>query len=366
MPTNPIKRTALYENHVALKGRIVPFAGWEMPVQYTSILEEARAVRSKGGIFDVSHMGRIYISGSQATELLDWLQTGNIGSLREGRARYSLICDEKGGIIDDTVTYRLTSDRYLLVCNASNRDGVLNWINHWRYTRFPETTLDDVTLKTAMIALQGPTTASLMDELCPQKPSSIRYFSRLEGTIAGRKVFMGRTGYTGEDGFELILDAAEASQMWEILLDHQMIPCGLWARDVLRLEAGLALHGNDIDQNTSPLEARLERFVRLEKNFVGAEKLRHQQEVGVTRELVGLLVEGRNLPRHDYPIEAEGNRIGHVTSGGYSPTLDRNIAMGYVPHEFASHGKHLQVDIRGRLADATVTSLPFYVRKREP
>ena len=364
--TQALKRTALYQTHVSLKARMSPFAGWEMPIQYTGILEESRAVRTKGGLFDVSHMGRIYISGSQATDLLDWLQSGSIGSLGQGRARYSLVCNEEGGIIDDTVTYRLAQERYLLVCNAANREAIVAWISRWRSARYPETIIDDVTLSTAMIAVQGPAVPSLMDRLCPQKPSSIRYFSSLEAEVCGGKVFMGRTGYTGEDGFELILDAAEGPRMWQTLLDHQVVSCGLGARDVLRLEAGLALHGNDIDSTTSPLEAGLERFVRLEKDFVGAEVLRQQREEGLQRRLVGLLVEGRNLPRHDYNLQAQDRRVGRVTSGGYSPTLDSNIGMGYVSREFAAPGQKLKVDIRGRLADAVVTTLPFYVRKPDP
>ena len=360
-----LMRTALYQTHLGLKARLVPFAGWEMPVQYTGILAESRAVRTKGGIFDVSHMGRIYISGPEATDLLDWIQTGNIGTLREGRARYSLVCNEEGGILDDTVTYRLAEDRYLLICNAANRDTIVSWIGRWRNERYPQTTINDVTLDTVMIAVQGPAVAVIVDSLCPQQPSSLRFFASMEGAVAGRKAFIGRTGYTGEDGFELVLDAADGPQIWQTLMDHEMAPCGLGARDVLRLEAGLALHGNDMDSTTSPLEAGLDRFVRLGKEFSGADALRHQQETGLKRKLVGLFVEGRSIPRHDHPLRAQGQVVGRVTSGGYSPTLDRNIAMGYVQPQWADPGQSLQVDIRGRLTEALVTTLPFYTRKRD-
>ncbi len=292
MTTQALHRTALYQTHVGLKARMVPFAGWEMPVQYTSILEEARTVRTKGGLFDVSHMGRVYISGPQATNLLDWIQTGSIGSLKETRARYSLVCNEKGGIIEDTVTYRLAQDRYLLVCNASNREAVLAWIERWRKQKFPQTTINDVTAKTVMIAVQGPATAALMDTLSPSQPSAMRYFSGADAQVNGKKAYIGRTGYTGEDGFEVIVDNAYGPGLWKTLMDKGMAACGLGSRDVLRLEAALPLHGNDIDLNTTPLEAGLDRFVKLDKEFVGASVLRQQQAQGVKRKLVGVFPEG--------------------------------------------------------------------------
>ena len=240
-------RTALYESHVKLKGRMVPFAGWEMPVQYAGILAEANAVRRKGGIFDVSHMGRIYVSGPQATDLMEWIQTGRIGNLRKGRARYSLICNEDGGIMDDTVSYRLEDNQYLLICNASNRPAVVDWLERWRSERFSQTTLEDVTVDTVMIAVQGPDAASIVDSMSPETPSGLRFFRSMEATVLGRSVFVGRTGYTGEDGFEIVSDARDGADLWEALRDGGMAPCGLGARDVLRLEAGLPLHGSDID-----------------------------------------------------------------------------------------------------------------------
>ncbi len=360
----PLKRTALHGSHLDLKARMVPFAGWDMPVQYAGILSEAAAVRTRGGIFDVSHMGRVYVSGPQATELLEWLQSGNIGNLRKGRARYSLVCGEDGGILDDTVTYRLEDERYLLICNASNRDAVLQWMGRWRNEKGLQTVLEDTTLTTAMIAVQGPAAAALMDELCPQQPSKLRFFGSMEGEVLGSRAFIGRTGYTGEDGFELVIAAEDGPRVWEALRDRGMTPCGLGSRDVLRLEAALPLHGSDIDPSTSPLEAGLARFVNLKKEFAGGDALRRQQEAGVDRRLVGLLPEGRRIPRHDFPIQAEGQAVGRVTSGGWSPTLDRTIAMGYVPTRWAEHGQDLQIDIRGNLVEASVAALPFYTRKR--
>lgn len=363
--TERLKRTALYQIHTSLGARIVPFAGWEMPIQYSGILHESRWVRQKGGLFDVSHMGRINVTGPQAAELLDWLQTGHIGNLGLGKARYSLVCNENGGIIDDTVTYRLGDERFLVVCNAGNREPILSWIDFWKNAKYSDTLVEDITLSTAMIAVQGPSSAAIIDRLCPGKPSALKYFSSLESHIEHKNVLIGRTGYTGEDGFEVIIEATEGSWLWQKLVDEEMVSCGLGARDILRLEAGLPLHGNDIDQTTSPLEAGLERFVRLEKDFVGAEALREQQAKGIERKLVGLLVEGRSLARPGYTLQAHGEDVGYITSGGYSPTFDRNIGMGYLPKDFAVEGQRLGVAIRGRLAEAVVTGLPFYRRKRD-
>lgn len=361
--TESLKRTPLYDLHTSANGKMVPFAGWEMPLQYSGILNETKAVRTNGGIFDVSHMGRVYITGSQATQLMEWIQTGPIGNLKESRARYSLICNPKGGIIDDTVTYRLEPNRYLLVCNASNRTAVLDWINYWQSERFPDTHIDDATLQTVMIAVQGPATAQLMERLCNIRSSEVKFFSGVEGETNGLKLFIGRTGYTGEDGFEVITDADSGFRLWEILVENGMMPCGLGSRDVLRLEAGLALHGSDIDQSTSPLEAGLDRFVDLSKEFLSATVLRKQQEEGIKRSLVGLIAEGRNIPRHDYRIVLDDIEIGRVTSGSYSPTLDTNIAMGYVSVQHSGEGSYVGVEVRGKVVQTKVIKLPFYRRR---
>ncbi len=342
---------------------MVPFAGWDMPVQYAGILAETRAVRSSAGLFDVSHMGRLDIRGPRAGPFLDWIVTANASDLRQNRARYAMICNEEGGIIDDTVFYRRGEDRYLLVCNASNRQYVVPWLLRWAEDRFPDTTIEDNTEATAMIALQGPDTPGMLGRLCDVDPSGIRTFSAAQGTVASVPAFIGRTGYTGEDGFELIVAAPDAPHVWQTLMGEGAVPCGLGARDVLRLEAALPLHGNDIDTTTTPLEAGLERFVRLDKEFVGADALRRERDGGSKRRLVGLEVRGRSIAREGYPILAKNTQAGRVTSGTYSPTLDRNIAMGYVTVESAEQGQELQVDIRGRLVEAEVVPLPFYSRE---
>ena len=357
-----LRRTALYATHVSLGARIVPFAGWEMPVQYAGIIGEARAVRSSSGLFDVSHMGRLYVSGSQAPQLMDWVLTSRASDLRDGRARYALVCNEDGGIIDDTVTYRLGEDRFLLVCNAANLEQVLPWMLHWAENRFPNTLIEDRTEATAMIAFQGPSTPQTLDNLCDAGPSGMRLFSAIDARVASVPAFIGRTGYTGEDGFELIVDASYARDAWAALSGQGARPCGLGARDLLRLEAGLALHGNDLDTTTSPWEAGLDRFVRLDHDFVGAEALRRQKEAGPRRRLMGLVVQGRRIARPGYPIYAGGVHVGEVTSGTLSPALDKVIAMGYLTIDYASPGQVLQVDIRGKLSEAEVATLPFYSR----
>ena len=358
-------RTALYAIHLSLGARIVPFGGWDMPVQYASIIGEVSAVRTTTGIFDVSHMGRLYISGAGATEFLDWVLTASVESLRVGRARYSMICNEAGGIIDDTIFYRLAEDRYLLIPNAGNRTTVVAWFQRWINDKFAgRCTINDQTEATSLIAFQGPGTPGVLDQLCQEPPSSQRPFSLQENRLQGIMVSLGRTGYTGEDGFEIVVDSTNAESVWQSLVDSGAVPCGLGARDILRLEAALPLHGHEIDETTTPVEAGLERFVRFDKDYVGAGVLKRQHEEGVARKLVGLKLPGRSAPRAGYTILDRGEPVGKVTSGSYSPTLDTSIAMGYVVERSATPGNTLDVDIRGRTAQSEVVTLPFYTRPR--
>lgn len=360
-------QTTLYQTHVDLGARLVPFGGWDMPVQYSGIINEVRAVRTAAGLFDVSHMGRLYLSGPQAGPFLDRMLTGSATNLRVGRARYCLICNEAGGVIDDTIFYRLDDDRYLLIPNAGNRPVVVDWFNQWITAEFAGgVAMEDRTAETGLIALQGPGTAALLDTLCNlddgAPPSSLRFFTWGDGTFQGRRVFVGRTGYTGEDGFELSMSNEDAAPVWNDLVAAGALPCGLGARDVLRLEAGLPLHGHEIDPQTSPIEAGLERFVRREGNYLGQPVLSAQREQGTERKLVGLTLPGRSAPRAEYPILAQGQEVGRITSGSFSPTLDTSIAMGYVLAGYAEPGTTLDVDIRGRAAAAEVVPLPFYTR----
>ena len=360
-------QTMLYQSHVDLGARMVPFGGWDMPVQYSGIINEVRAVRTAAGIFDVSHMGRLYLSGPRAGQFLDRMLTGSATNLRTGRARYCLICNDSGGVIDDTIFYSLGDGRYLLIPNAGNRPAVVEWFSRWIDAEFAGgVQIDDQTRETGLIALQGPGAAQILDGLCQlaggEPPSSLRFFTWGRGTLGSHELFVGRTGYTGEDGFELSMPGADAASVWNSLIQAGALPCGLGARDVLRLEAALPLHGHEIDPETSPIEAGLERFVRREGDYIGQPVLAQQRENGTERRLVGLTLPGRSAPRAGYPILASGQEIGRITSGSFSPTLDTSIALGYVLAGHSEPGTSLEVDIRGRTATAKIAPLPFYTR----
>ena len=372
-------RTPLYDTHVALGGRMVPFGGWDMPVQYPAgILAEVRAVRTGAGLFDVSHMGRVYISGPSATAFLDWALTGSASSLEVGRARYCLICNERGGVIDDTIFYRLAEDRYLLIPNAGNRHRVLDWFGLVMGERFADgksmdghagdgragVILNDQTMQTSLLACQGPEALGLAAELAENGLAGLRPFAWAESRMCGSAVLVGRTGYTGEDGVEVLAPAATAPAIWEALTEAGAVPCGLGARDVLRTEAGLPLHGHELDESTTPVEARLERFVDFDKDFMGRDTLVKQREDGTTFTLVGLQMPGRSAPRATYTLSVLGFPAGQVTSGCYSPTLDTSLGMGYVFPEYARPGTVLEMDKRGLIEEITVTTLPHYRRPR--
>ena len=361
-------RTPLYQAHLDAGARMVPFGGWDMPVQYPGgILAEVNAVRTASGVFDVSHMGRVYISGPDAAALLDWTLTGSAATLRVGRARYCLICNERGGVIDDTIFYRLDDDLFLLIPNAGNRETVVAWLQRWADERFPDScALDDRTTQTALIAFQGPATPPALDRLCESPVSELRPFTWAAARLAGMDVLVGRTGYTGEDGFEILCGSQDAGSVWGELQEAGAAPCGLGARDVLRLEAGLPLHGHEIDGQTTPIEAGLQRFVRFDKEYVGSDVLLRQRDEGMERTLVGLQLPGRSAPRAGYTLSRAGAAVGSVTSGSYSPTLDTSIGMGYVFPQFAELGTLLDLDIRGRTATVEIVSLPFYQRPVSP
>ena len=369
--TPPLLRTGLYDLHRALGARMVPFSGWEMPLQYTGILAEARAVRTALGLFDVSHMGRLHISGQGAVALLDRLVTARVDAMRPGRVRYGFVLNQEGGIIDDVTVARLPDtprsleEAHLLVPNAGNREAVRAWLKRWAEPS-PQVVIADTTQETVMIAVQGPQAAATLEAISSTTVSSLRAFTQTELTLGQSRtpILVSRTGYTGEDGFELIAPREEGPALWSLLQEGGGVPCGLGARDTLRLEAGLSLHGTDIDSSTTPLEAGLERFVPLEskEEFLGREALVRQNEQGLRRRLVGFTLLERGIPRHGYALVADGRPVGSVTSGGYSPTLDTGIGMGYVAPEHAAPGASLTVDLRGRPVPARVVELPFYRR----
>ena len=377
-------RTSLYDTHVAAGARMVPFGGWDMPVQYPSgIIAEVRAVRTGAGLFDVSHMGRAFVSGPSATAFLDTVLTGSAAALAVGRARYCLICNQRGGVIDDTIFYRLDTDRYLLIPNAGNRHRVLDWFGLVIGQRFadgghphpnppPEgegiegtgVTIDDQTMQTSLIACQGPAAVRMVRELAENGLAGLRVFAWTETRMCGAEVLVGRTGYTGEDGVEIMAPASAAPIIWQALTDAGAVPCGLGARDVLRTEAGLPLHGHELDESTTPIEAGLERFVDFDKAFVGRNALQNQQYNGTRFTLVGLQMPGRSAPRANYALSVLGTPAGQVTSGCYSPTLDMSLGMGYVFPEYSRPGTVLELDKRGAIEEVTVTALPHYRRSR--
>jgi aminomethyltransferase len=358
--------TPLLERHEALGARIVEFAGWLMPIQYAGILEEHRAVRSAAGLFDLSHMGELVIEGPEAGKALAAALVTDPPALAVGRAHYSMICAPDGGILDDLIVYRLAEDRYMVVANAGNARTVSDALAS-RLEGFGAV-LDDQSLATGLVAVQGPRSIDVLQPLTSVDLAKIRYYGIAEGVVAGIPALIARTGYTGEDGFELFVDVDRAGDAWDSALaagrPHGLVPVGLGARDTLRLEAGMPLYGNELDRETTPYEAGLARVVKLSKpaDFTGRAALEKVAADGVKRRLVGLMLIGRGIARHGYPVLDANGPTGVVTSGTMSPTLGTAIAMAYVAPEHVEPGTMLDVEIRGARVAAEVVPLPFYKR----
>jgi aminomethyltransferase len=360
---DPLKRTPLYEEHRALGARLVPFAGYEMPVQYPSgINAEHRAVREAAGLFDVSHMGEFEVKGEHALDFLQYLTTNDVATLSVGQAQYSALLNENGTLIDDLLVYR-TEDGYLLVVNASNKDRDLA---HARQvaTQFGIEVVDRSD-ETALIALQGPASERILSKLTDADLAAIPYYRFARGSVAGAPTMISRTGYTGEAGFELYLPAEQAVTIWRALLEagsgEGLIPAGLGARDSLRLEMGYPLYGNDIDESRTPLEAGLSWITKFKKgDFIGRDALVKQKEAGVARKLVGFRLNARGFPRHGYGIRAGGEMVGEVTSGILAPSLGYGIGLAYVPAALAEPGTQFEVVIREQGVPAEVVKAPFY------
>lgn len=363
--TELLARTPLHAEHVALGARMVPFAGFEMPIHYPlGITAEHRAVREAAGLFDVSHMGEILVSGPGALDLVQYVSVNDASRIDVGQAQYSAMCLESGGIVDDLIVYRY-ADRWMLVVNAANVAKDHAWIE--RHARAFDVEVENASDRIALLALQGPSAREILRPLADVDVDLVTYYRFREGTVAGVAATISGTGYTGEDGFEIYVDPADAVPLWRALLEagrpRGLVPVGLGARDSLRLEMGYALYGNDLDEEHTPLEAGLGWITKLDKkDFVGRTTLLAQKEKGVLRKLVGMTVAGRGFPRPGYPILAEGEVAGSVTSGTVSPTLGIGIALGYVPAALAVPGTPLQIDARGRALDATVVRPPFYTR----
>ena len=355
-----LRHTPFHDIHVALGAKLVPFAGYEMPVQYpTGITAEHKAVRSACGVFDVSHMGEFIVRGPQAVDFVNYVTTNDVAKLDVGQAHYSTILNERGTIEDDCLVYRY-ADHLMMVVNGSNKDKDLAHISRYR-SRF-DCTLEDRTEEIALLAVQGPLAEKILWPLTTTELPSIKYYHFVEGAVAGIPCTISRTGYTGEDGFELYHAADDGPRMWEALMaGGEITPAGLGCRDTLRLEMGMALYGNDIDDTVTPLEAGLQWLVKLQKgDFVGRDALLRQKEQGIQKKLVGFTTEERSFPRHGYPVFYEGRPSGTVCSGTMSPSLGIPIGTCYLPTAGAKEGSVLEVDIRGKRVPATVVKAPFY------
>lgn len=373
--SEPLLRTPLFDWHRAHDARIVPFGGWEMPVQYTSIVDEHTATRTAAGLFDISHMARILVTGDDAAaKWIDRIVTADVATLREGQIRYALVCNDAGGVLDDVLVYRLPAGSpatFLVVANASNRPKVLDWFES-QPRRADSVAFRDATLDFAMLAIQGPRSLAivqpLLDVACPL--GEIPYYTGAPCRCAGRWALVSRTGYTGEDGVEAIVPADLGQSLWQQILDRGAAigakPCGLGARDTLRLESAMPLYGHELDEQTNPLEAGLGFAVKLDKaDFIGRSALAEIKQTGPRRRRVGLEVEGRRIPREGMSIVHDGQVVGRVTSGTFSPTLKKGIAMGYLPPELSTIGTLVSLDVRGNVEPARIVRLPFYKRMRK-
>jgi aminomethyltransferase len=357
-------RTPLHETHVRAGARLVEFAGWEMPVQYAGILQEHEAVRTRVGLFDVSHMGEVVFRGPRALEALGRAFTNDLRKAADGQAQYGCLCRESGGIVDDVVVYRRAADDLLVCVNAANRQKDFEWLAAHAGGADVKNESDEW----AQLALQGPLAAQVLQRIARVNLSAVGSYRFTAGEVAGIACLVARTGYTGEDGFELFCAPDRAPALWAALMEagapERIAPCGLGARDSLRLEMAYRLYGSDMDDGTTPLEAGLSWVVKLDKgDFVGREALAKQKAAGVAKKLVGFTLTDPGIARHGYPVLQDGRKIGDVTSGTKSPSLGIAIGLAYVPAALAAEGSTFAVDIRGRAAAARVVKTPFYTRK---
>ena len=352
------ERTPLHDEHVRLGAQMTNFGGWVMPLQYTSIRGEHSAVREAVGLFDLSHMGELRVIDER---LAQRVVTRDLARLQTGRIQYALLCNEEGGIIDDVLVYAVAEGGYLLVVNAGNQDGDYEWMQAQG-----EGPVLNVGRDWALVGVQGPHAVGLVQRLTNSQLGGVKYYRFIEGTVADVACVISRTGYTGEDGFELFCASTDAVRLWRALLDEGQAdgikPAGLGARDTLRLEAGMRLYGNDMDRGTNPLEAGLDWTLSLDKDFIGRDAIVQARRNGLTRQLVGFKMLDRSIPRHGYAVVRDGARVGIVSSGNVSFTLGYNIGMAYVPPALAAPGSHFGVDVRGTAAPAEVVALPFYKR----
>lgn len=359
----PLKNTPLYETHRKLGAKMVPFAGWNMPIQYKGVMEEHRAVRDGLGIFDVSHMGEIDVRGPQAKDFLQHLVTNDVGKMTDGGILYNLMCYENGGVVDDLLVHRFSDDHYFLCVNASNTDKDFEWVQ--KQTQGFDVQVDNTSDRTAQFAIQGKHAEAVLKPLVDVPVEDIDYYTFTQGRVDGVDSVISRTGYTGEDGFEVYLPADKAVQVYDKIMEagkaYDIQPIGLGARDTLRIEMGYPLYGQEIDAEHCPLEARLGFVIKLKKeaDFVGKEALKKQKEAGLPRKLVAIKLLQRGVPRSHYRILQDGQAVGEVTSGTFSPSLNTGVALCYVPTELARTGNRVEVEIRSQAVPAEIIPLPM-------
>ena len=357
-----MKRTPLFNKHVSLGAKMVPFAGFEMPVQYSGLTEEHFAVREKAGLFDVSHMGQFFIEGPGAKDLLQYVATNNADALKDGKAQYTCLTNENGGIVDDLIVYKIADEKYFVVVNASNIDKDWNHIsNHNTFGAIMTSASDEMSL----LAIQGPKATEILQKLTPVQLQDLPYYHFTIGEVAGiQDIIISNTGYTGSGGFEIYFKNEDAEKLWDELMsageEFGMLPCGLGARDTLRLEKGFCLYGNDLDDNTTPLEAGLGWITKFDKDFVAKDILEKQKSEGVTKKLAGFEMQEKAIPRNGYPVvDAEGKTIGKVTSGTMSPMKKTGIGLAYLDTDFTKVGTEIFIQIRNKNIPAQVVKPPF-------
>jgi aminomethyltransferase len=357
-PLEALRRTPLYELAIELNARMTGFSGWEMPVQFGGITYEHHAVRSQAGMFDISHMGKFTLSGRDVLTQIQKLVPSDLSRLQPGQAQYTVLLNPQGGIIDDLIFYFQGDDRWVVIVNAATAQKDRDWM----LANLSGIEFQDLSDTQALIAVQGKKAVEYLSAIVDQDLSGVKAFGHLEANVLGQPAFLARTGYTGEDGFEVMLAPEAAIALWQSLLNSGVTPCGLGARDTLRLEAAMGLYGQDINETTTPLEAGLGWLVHLDTkgDFIGRAVLEDQKQNGVKKRLVGLQMQGRNIARHDYPISFEGKEVGIVTSGTLAPTVGQAIALGYVPTELSKPGQQVEIGIRGKNYPAIVVKRPFY------
>lgn len=364
-----MKRTPLYSKHLASGARMIEFGGWEMPVQYTGVIDEHRATRAAAGLFDICHMGEIMVTGPGSFELLQKVMSRDLAPQKTGKMRLSVMTNPEGGIIDDLTIYKFSDERFMVVTNAVTREKDFRWIlENKGAMEMTDVSVEDMSEGTGKLDLQGPQAQSILQRVVKCDLADIKYYSFEKTQLAGYPAIISRSGYTGEDGFEVYMDSSLAEKFWDIILDEGtsfgLKPAGLGARDTLRLEAGLMLYGNEMDESITPLEVAYSWVPNLEKDFIGRDALKRQKEAGLTKKLIGFEMVDRGIARHGYKIVRDGSDIGVVTSGSMTPTLNKAVGMAFAPMDCQEPGTDIFIRIRENTAKAKVVPLPFYKRAK--